>query len=341
MNSTHTGFSFILKSSFLSLAAVSILSGVSANAAVPLQSHINCNDSFTESVQKAKDANKWHHPLLKRAYDVKVDNLTGTVTLKDDSKTIFSISTDQDSLPKAKLAVEAAKDELLVHINKGGSIADVKPLLDGDQSQWNTGSNVLMMLSAISNTLESPSLEEQHQHAYVVTNKLRAAYGLDALAMPPIPLRPKVFKNTPIATESKVLSKNISAITLQAARQMLPNPINQGLYALKGTGKLLSGMASWYGPGFHGRRSANGERFDMNGLTAASRSLPFGTMIKVTNKKNGKAVVVRVTDRGPFAHGRILDVSKGAAERIGLTSSGVAPVVIEVLSKTAKKVLTQ
>ena len=341
MSKQNTGFRLILKSLFAGSVLVFVVSGFSASATVPIQNHINCNESYKVSIQAAKDANKWHHPVLKKVYDVKVDNLTGTVTLKEESKTIFSISTDQDTLPQAKLAVEAAKDELLVHMNKGGSMSDLRPLLAADQSQWNTGSNVLMMLSAISNTLESPSLEDQHQHAYVVTNKLRAAYGLDALAMPPMPLRPKVVKNAPIPTESKILGKNITGMTLQAAKQMLPNPIKQGLFVLKGTGKLLSGMASWYGPGFHGRKCANGERFDMNGLTAASRSLPFGTMIKVTNQRNGKAVVVRITDRGPFAHGRILDDSKGAAEKIGLTSSGVAPVVIEVLSKAAKKVLTQ
>lgn len=94
---------------------------------------------------------------------------------------------------------------------------------------------------------------------------------------------------------------------------------------------VLRGLASWYGPGFHGNRSASGERFNQNALTAAHRSLPFGTMVRVTNLRNGLSVVVRINDRGPFSRGRIIDLSAAAARVIGLTSSGVASVTVEVL----------
>lgn len=90
-----------------------------------------------------------------------------------------------------------------------------------------------------------------------------------------------------------------------------------------------SGMASWYGRQFHGRKSANGERFDMNAMTAAHRSLPLNCFIRVTNKSNGKSVVVKVTDRGPFHGNRVLDLSYGAAQRIGIANSGVGNVMIE------------
>ena len=90
-----------------------------------------------------------------------------------------------------------------------------------------------------------------------------------------------------------------------------------------------SGMASWYGRQFHGRKSANGERFDMNALTAAHRSLPLNCYIRVTNNTNGKSVVVKVTDRGPFHGNRVLDLSYGAAQRIGIASAGVGNVSIE------------
>ncbi len=93
------------------------------------------------------------------------------------------------------------------------------------------------------------------------------------------------------------------------------------------------GKASWYGPGFHGRRTANGERFNQNDLTAAHRSLPFGTQVKVTNLRNGRSVVVRVNDRGPFSRGRIIDLSKAAARIIGVFQSGTAPVLLEVLGR--------
>ncbi len=92
------------------------------------------------------------------------------------------------------------------------------------------------------------------------------------------------------------------------------------------SGKTLSGRASWYGPGFHGRRTASGERFNTNALTAAHRSLPFGTRVRVVNRRTGRSVVVRINDRGPFAHGRVIDLSRAAAQSIGL--SGVAPVIL-------------
>ncbi len=95
--------------------------------------------------------------------------------------------------------------------------------------------------------------------------------------------------------------------------------------------KTLSGPASWYGGKFHGRRTANGERFDMNEMTAAHRSLPFGTRVRVTNERNGRSVVVRINDRGPFVGNRIIDLSRGAAAAVGMVRSGVAPVRVDVL----------
>ncbi len=97
------------------------------------------------------------------------------------------------------------------------------------------------------------------------------------------------------------------------------------------TRRVIQGVASWYGPGFHGRRSASGERFNQNAMTAAHRSLPFGTRVRVTNLNNGSSVEVRINDRGPFTRGRIIDLSKGAAQAIGLMRSGVAPVEVEVI----------
>ncbi|NER20941.1 MAG: septal ring lytic transglycosylase RlpA family protein [Symploca sp. SIO1C2] len=92
-----------------------------------------------------------------------------------------------------------------------------------------------------------------------------------------------------------------------------------------------SGMASWYGPGFHGRKSASGERFNQNALTAAHRTLPFGTNVLVTNLNNGRSVIVRINDRGPFIRGRVIDLSIAAARVIGMVNSGVAPVNVQVL----------
>jgi rare lipoprotein A len=93
----------------------------------------------------------------------------------------------------------------------------------------------------------------------------------------------------------------------------------------------LSGVASWYGPGFHGRTTANGERYDMHGMTAAHKSLAFGTRVRVTNETNGKSVVVRINDRGPYVGKRIIDLSKSAAQAIDMIGPGTAAVTVEVV----------
>ncbi|KOY88080.1 hypothetical protein AD998_06225 [bacterium 336/3] len=92
------------------------------------------------------------------------------------------------------------------------------------------------------------------------------------------------------------------------------------------------GMASYYGGKFHGRKTASGETFDTYKLTAAHRTLKFGTKVKVTNLKNNKSVIVRINDRGPFAHARIIDVSQAAAQELGMMLSGTAKVQIEVVT---------
>src|SRR4051812_28444797 len=92
---------------------------------------------------------------------------------------------------------------------------------------------------------------------------------------------------------------------------------------------LQKGAASWYGPGFHGKRTANGERFNTHALTAAHKSLPFGTEVRVTNEHTGRSVVVRINDRGPYAHGRVIDLSKAAAEAVGI--AGVGQVTLAAL----------
>jgi len=103
-----------------------------------------------------------------------------------------------------------------------------------------------------------------------------------------------------------------------------------GKYRVKAT---QVGTASWYGPGFHGRRTSSGERFDMNAATAAHRTLPLGTRVRVTNLRNGRSAIVRINDRGPFVRGRIIDVSRGVARRLGFHRSGTVPVKIEVLEE--------
>jgi rare lipoprotein A len=93
----------------------------------------------------------------------------------------------------------------------------------------------------------------------------------------------------------------------------------------------LQGIASWYGYPHHDRIAANGRRFDMHQLTAAHRTLPLGTRLRVTNLTNGRSVIVTITDRGPFVKNRVIDLSYAAAREIGMLSSGTAPVQLEIL----------
>jgi rare lipoprotein A len=103
-------------------------------------------------------------------------------------------------------------------------------------------------------------------------------------------------------------------------------------------GKPLSvevGMSSWYGPPYNNQRGANGEIYDQNAMTAAHRTLPMGTIVRVTNVETGQSAVVKITDRGPFVHGRVLDLSLAAAKQTGVYRAGVAKVKIEVFSQPA------
>lgn len=103
------------------------------------------------------------------------------------------------------------------------------------------------------------------------------------------------------------------------------------VFTAKAESKIKEGVASYYGSKFHGRRTASGRIYDMNEMTAAHRTLKFGTKVKVTNLKNRRSVVVTITDRGPFIKGRIIDLSRAAASKIGMLKSGVAKVKIEVI----------
>ncbi len=96
--------------------------------------------------------------------------------------------------------------------------------------------------------------------------------------------------------------------------------------------QALVGLASWYGPYHPGRRTANGERFDAERMTAAHRTLPFGTWVEVMDRTTGRSVVVRITDRGPASHNRLIDLSRGAARRLGILRAGLAEVALTVVA---------
>ena len=98
------------------------------------------------------------------------------------------------------------------------------------------------------------------------------------------------------------------------------------------SGDVQTGKASYYHDRFHGRTTASGAKYNKNALSAAHKTLPLGSKVKVTDARTGKSVVVRINDRGPFIKGRVIDLSRAAAKEIGLTKKGVSPVKVEVLS---------
>ncbi len=116
-----------------------------------------------------------------------------------------------------------------------------------------------------------------------------------------------------------------------------PNWESRDISRPRSTDTVQYGKASWYGDKEHGKRSASGEVFNRNAYTAAHKELPFGTVVRVTNRENGRQVKVRINDRGPYVRGRVIDLSYAAAKSIGLVRSGVAEVKVEVLSTPSER----
>ena len=134
-----------------------------------------------------------------------------------------------------------------------------------------------------------------------------------------------------------------SLVLPQASNQIAPGganiqkvniePNGQKKSSTSTTKHALSGTASWYGPRFHGKKTASGEIYDQNKLTAAHKTVPLGSKARVTNLDNGNTVEVEINDRGPFVQGRIIDLSRAAARALGFVESGTAPVRVELIAE--------
>tara|TARA_B100002051_G_scaffold121354_1_gene115556 strand:- start:312 stop:776 length:465 start_codon:yes stop_codon:yes gene_type:complete len=124
----------------------------------------------------------------------------------------------------------------------------------------------------------------------------------------------------------EAIQENEEITRIQEAAAVRPLPASKLI-------EVVQGAASWYGPGFYGRTTANGEHFRKGTLTAAHRTLPFGTKVRVTNLSNGRSVVVRINDRGPFKYHRVIDLAHGAASQLQMMQAGEVPVKLEILAK--------
>jgi rare lipoprotein A len=138
-------------------------------------------------------------------------------------------------------------------------------------------------------------------------------------------------------TEIKVVKPTTNIIKIKKVKPVRPLPQPAPSPVATKTAKpskliqVVQGAASWYGPGFYGRTTASGERFQKGTLTAAHRTLPFGTRVRVTNLSNGRSVVVRINDRGPFKYHRVIDLAHGAASQLKMMQAGEVPVKLEIL----------
>lgn len=196
---------------------------------------------------------------------------------------------------------------------------------NGDKSNYSIKVNGEELVEVNGKTRLPDTTRNVATDALQATNRLRRLMGnappLREIAGVPVSKpKPRQIANRPSA--SRVANER-SRIVQQPTTAIAYRPVLSE----------LKGMASWYGYADNGSQSASGERFNENALTAAHRTLPFGTQVRVTNMNNGRSVVVRINDRGPFIRGRLIDVSAGAARVLGMMSSGVAPVRVEILGK--------
>ena len=130
------------------------------------------------------------------------------------------------------------------------------------------------------------------------------------------------------ASSVTAMSTSPRQTPLVAVQDAVKNVLNSALETVQSNSLVEAGMASWYGSAFQGRRTASGERFDMNQLTAAHKTLPLGTVVQVRNPLNGKTVDVTINDRGPFIKGRVIDLSYRAALALGIVQAGRLPVEV-------------
>ena len=148
----------------------------------------------------------------------------------------------------------------------------------------------------------------------------------------------KIFKDfgkdgsTIIPVSEKRFSNEVDGDTIKKDTLSIENEKMVDEIMERTATKISTGVVSWYGDKFHGRKTASGERYDKHELTAAHKSLPFGTKVKVTNIRNGKSVVVEINDRGPYAKSRVLDLSQAAFSEIGHTNTGVMQVEYEIMN---------
>ena len=223
----------------------------------------------------------------------KAPNKKGYVVYIDNKQALWFIKDVAGITSQQRAEIVASKLNKILQSGIDPSI--IKPVKSGNYTYLQAGNEKIVTVDDVNAKAVGVSV---HELAYTWANNTRLALG------------------------AKALRKDYSDVTRGFTGK-------ESRYL----GHKMVGMASWYGGQFHGRRSSDGSRFNKEEYTAAHRIYPFGTLVKVTNLKNSKSCVVKITDRGPYAHGRIIDLSKKAAEDIGMLGSGVAKVKLEVVGQ--------
>ncbi len=364
-------WSYTLSNSVVALAIISSLASHSAQAQTRTLSEVKATDESTsapqsnqpttvkigstrsQSLTKNQDeaiAKIYTHKLNgKNAATVYVRGIPVVTYIESEQSNSENNSADPSTTPKNKSEIkgETKNNSELVKLssNISSSLTSKSSKLSTDSSEYLlTSSNPVERATAAAamiNQLNRDGLDASqivpawNNGSYVIKFGDRATLKFDGQAMFP---EPRASKSEDVLESANLLrrllgSANPVTKVANAPKTSLPKgtvftpALNSRIVG------IMSGMASWYGPGFDGNYSASGEVFNANDLTAAHPDLPFGTLVRVVNMDNGQSVVVRINDRGPYAHGRVIDVSTAAASIIGLVSSGVAPVRLEVLSR--------
>ena len=233
------------------------------------------------------------NPNLKQAKVVKASNNKGYAVYIDNKQAMW-FTKDLSSIT-AEQRAKIVADNINRMLAQGIDPASIRPVKEGNNTYLRAGAENIVTVDDINAKAVGVSV---HELAYTWANGTRTALGAGALR--------KDYTDISrgyMGRESRYL------------------------------GHVSTGMASWYGPTFHGKRAADGSRFNTDEYTAAHKTYPFGTLVKVTNLRTNRSCVVKITDRGPYAHGRIIDLSKKAAEDIGMLGSGVARVKLEVVGQ--------
>lgn len=265
--------------------------------------------------------------------DANSDDSNSRQPISDDLVAIFPHAFDANQAATVYLrsipVITLIGDELAT---LGGSKETANAPTDADSDPVDRANEIVDRLLAMAETEDPADIEARwlaNQQAFVVAWEDEVLLTVNRQTILPDTTENPAEDVLHIANRIRRLLGDAPALTRVEG---MPEPVRPAAPQVGIVTSTLTGTASWYGPGFHGRRSASGEVFNQNDLTAAHRTLPFGTRVRVTNLRTGQQVIVRINDRGPFSRGRIIDLSAAAAGQIGLRASGVGQVQIEVLS---------